>query len=457
MRSRKRGNVRKYHAKSFTQVSNTVLNDWTLSMRAVACFSRIQSLPDNWCFSIAGLAKTFSCDRARADGKDAIRNAVHELEEKGYLIRGRERGDDGALGLSAWALVDDLAIYDATVEDMLKDGVMLLTKKPGCIPAYQVREFSVTGCKSYDPARRDPDSEEDGPDGQMPAGDDSKPRQNRRSEPASEKPTLAANRENTNDAENRVRPPRAPAGTTSALACVNHASQQVRTSVGLANVGKPDGKQYMEENNKDHPSNNVDKGDGEDGVEASADCQGAPRHAAQNEPGHPDGRADSRNLDLRQEFAKLAETAVNRNLLVSRDDYERTFGAYSALVSAGYSPDAILAAWKARQGACEREMREPRYYPQLYRWLTSDSPDCARKSLERASRKASSDSGKGRQMRFSVMRARDPKLDELAGIAKDLEIKAVHGEASKDRAEAARRAAWDYFDERDGMTVEKGA
>ena len=61
-----------------------VPNEWLrsgLSFKAVGLIVLLQSLPDDWDFSIEGLAAIAK------DGKDAIRSAFKELEEAGFVKR----------------------------------------------------------------------------------------------------------------------------------------------------------------------------------------------------------------------------------------------------------------------------------------------------------------------------------------------------------------------------------
>ena len=70
----------------------------------------LAELPD-WEFSIQGLV-ALSQQHGVGDGRDAIRSAIAELEEKRLLVRERERGDNGQLGGTHW-LVSDSPIADA--------------------------------------------------------------------------------------------------------------------------------------------------------------------------------------------------------------------------------------------------------------------------------------------------------------------------------------------------------
>lgn len=73
----------------YTVMSNHHLRNNDLSLRAKGLLSQILSLPDNWDYTIAGLAAI------NKEGKDAIRVAVQELEKAGYIERRQTMGADG--------------------------------------------------------------------------------------------------------------------------------------------------------------------------------------------------------------------------------------------------------------------------------------------------------------------------------------------------------------------------
>ena len=66
-------------SKDFTTIANDLLQDRRLSWKAKGLMAYVLSLPDDWQFSIDGLA-VFS-----SDGKTVVRNALNELKEFGYL------------------------------------------------------------------------------------------------------------------------------------------------------------------------------------------------------------------------------------------------------------------------------------------------------------------------------------------------------------------------------------
>lgn len=76
---------------NFTVLSNRHLRDKGLSLKAKGLFSQILSLPDNWDYSLRGLA----C--INRESVDAIRTAVRELEQAGYILRRQCRDRKGRL------------------------------------------------------------------------------------------------------------------------------------------------------------------------------------------------------------------------------------------------------------------------------------------------------------------------------------------------------------------------
>ncbi len=74
---------------NYTVMSNYHLRDKNLSLKAKGLLSLMLSLPENWDYTLSGLA------RICMEGKDAIRAAVVELEKAGYIRRGQTTAKDG--------------------------------------------------------------------------------------------------------------------------------------------------------------------------------------------------------------------------------------------------------------------------------------------------------------------------------------------------------------------------
>jgi hypothetical protein len=73
--------MRVHKTKDYTVMSNYHFKERGMSLKAKGLLSLMISLPDDWDYSIAGLA-TLS-----RDGKDSVMGALNELEKFGYLIR----------------------------------------------------------------------------------------------------------------------------------------------------------------------------------------------------------------------------------------------------------------------------------------------------------------------------------------------------------------------------------
>lgn len=81
--------VRIPKVKNYTIMSNHHLTDPNLSLKAKGLMSYMLSRPDNWDFTIEGLA------RQNMEGADAIARIIRELEARGYVIRSRTRNKAG--------------------------------------------------------------------------------------------------------------------------------------------------------------------------------------------------------------------------------------------------------------------------------------------------------------------------------------------------------------------------
>ena len=77
--------------KNYTVMANHHLKDRRLSLRSKGLLSVMLSLPEEWDYTLKGLAVISK------EGVDAIGEAVKELERAGYIIRSRQRDDHGRL------------------------------------------------------------------------------------------------------------------------------------------------------------------------------------------------------------------------------------------------------------------------------------------------------------------------------------------------------------------------
>lgn len=83
------GEIEIHQKKGFTTMLNTHLQDKNISLKACGLMSRMLSLPQDWDYSINGLAQICK------EGVKSIRSALKELEEAGYLVRTQIRDENG--------------------------------------------------------------------------------------------------------------------------------------------------------------------------------------------------------------------------------------------------------------------------------------------------------------------------------------------------------------------------
>ena len=83
--------IRIEKTRDYTVMANHHLRNKALSLKAKGLLSYMLSLPEDWNYTLSGLAT--SCK----DGLDSVRQAVSELESHGYVVRSRVRDARGRL------------------------------------------------------------------------------------------------------------------------------------------------------------------------------------------------------------------------------------------------------------------------------------------------------------------------------------------------------------------------
>ena len=86
--------------RDYTVMSNHHLRNTDLSLKAKGLLSLMLSLPENWDYTMKGLA------RICKDGIDSISGGIRELEAHGYLIRERIRNENGQLGSIEYTILE---------------------------------------------------------------------------------------------------------------------------------------------------------------------------------------------------------------------------------------------------------------------------------------------------------------------------------------------------------------
>jgi hypothetical protein len=93
--------IRGHHSfdEQFAQIPNAWLRDSRLSFKSRGLLALLMSHSQGWRLSVSGLAVQ------NAEGKDAIRSAIAELEQFGYLSRS-QANDHGRFGEAVWTTHD---------------------------------------------------------------------------------------------------------------------------------------------------------------------------------------------------------------------------------------------------------------------------------------------------------------------------------------------------------------
>ena len=85
----------------YTLMANYHLRDKRLTLKAVGLLSKMLSFSDGWKFSTNGLAAICK------EGPDAIRSALNELEDNGYLVRQRQRDSKGRISNTVFDIYEE--------------------------------------------------------------------------------------------------------------------------------------------------------------------------------------------------------------------------------------------------------------------------------------------------------------------------------------------------------------
>lgn len=109
--------IRVEKTKDYTVMSNSHLRNKELSIKAKGLLSTMLSLPDEWDYTVSGLAKLSN------DGLQSIRSALIELEKAGYLIRTQTK-NGGKFGKSEYIVYELPCIKKPLTENPISEKPM---------------------------------------------------------------------------------------------------------------------------------------------------------------------------------------------------------------------------------------------------------------------------------------------------------------------------------------------
>lgn len=121
------GVIRVNKNKDYTTMSNYHFKDKNLSLKAKGLLSQMLSLPEDWDYSIEGLAAI------NKEGVKAIRTTLQELEDSGYLVRTRVNDEKGHFAY----------VYDIFEKPQTEN--LPHTQKGHAVQGYAVQGHAVKG------------------------------------------------------------------------------------------------------------------------------------------------------------------------------------------------------------------------------------------------------------------------------------------------------------------------
>lgn len=109
---------------NYTVMSNHHLQNPRLSLKAMGLMSKILSLPDDWKYSVKGLAAYCK------DGYESVRTALCELEAEGYLVRRKIRNERGQIANTEYIFRESPDMVIPGLTSSSKEGVQEKEESP---------------------------------------------------------------------------------------------------------------------------------------------------------------------------------------------------------------------------------------------------------------------------------------------------------------------------------------
>lgn len=114
--------IRIEKTRDYTVMSNHHFRNRNLSLKAKGIMSLMLSLPDDWDYTIAGLAKLSK------DGISSVRAALKELEDEGYLKMEQTKAENGKFGKNQYVLYEKPFTENPITEEPITEKP--ITEKP---------------------------------------------------------------------------------------------------------------------------------------------------------------------------------------------------------------------------------------------------------------------------------------------------------------------------------------
>lgn len=129
--------IRVHKTANFTVMSNYHFKEKKMSLKSKGLLSLMLSLPEDWDYSVSGLATLSS------DGKDSINSALKELEKFGYLTRKRltnSKGQFAGIEYNIYEQPQENPIAEKPIQDKpIQDNP--ISEKPTQLNTYSINHL----------------------------------------------------------------------------------------------------------------------------------------------------------------------------------------------------------------------------------------------------------------------------------------------------------------------------
>ena len=132
-------------SKGFTVMPNSISYDPRLSIKGFGMLCKLLMLPEDWDFTISGLATQFK------DSKDSVSSALKELEGLGYLVREQIRAERGKFGKTCYHVFEEPIDTSKSVDEILSEEDEEGDSTPQKCPKKDTKKAPKKGKKSNKP------------------------------------------------------------------------------------------------------------------------------------------------------------------------------------------------------------------------------------------------------------------------------------------------------------------
>lgn len=121
----------------YTIISNIILRDTSVSLKAKGLMAMVMSLPDDWDFSISGVLSIVK------EKRDSIYSILSELKEKGYCKIVVTRNENGKITGTDYIFIEHPILESDTPQSKDSSDISPLTEKPYTEKPYTEKPYTA--------------------------------------------------------------------------------------------------------------------------------------------------------------------------------------------------------------------------------------------------------------------------------------------------------------------------